>query len=454
MQAIFYTNFKKRRQSTKQPTGGTTKEILLKEECSLINPVFILNEVDYTINYCNWNGRYYFVNDVVAKSNTMAEYHCVLDELATYKADIGDYTAFVERSASNYDIMINDNELSAKQNIINRRIAYTELGATAINMEGTYFIRVVNATVPSLTGVTTYATTKAGLADILSWAYSVDSYDFLTDDITKAIFDPGKYITQVYWLPVNIAQFTTYADFKLGMWSPAQGLQRPIISNSGVTFTQTVNIPTNHYNDFRAYNNNFTNIKLYIPAIGQIDVDPLLLQNSNVINTTYDLDFTTGDVVVRVSSGASSENDNNVFSILKGNWKVPIQIAYTESVSKGVFDNVLSSTSNFMTGNIGAGISNFVNAVTTITAPNVSSLGDMGTLQTFNGELRKLICSLVNYESTEFATVEVGRPLYKNVKINTLNGYLKCANASVPIDGDASEIESVNRLLNNGFYYE
>ena len=58
------------------------------------------------------------------------------------------------------------------------------------------------------------------------------------------------------------------------------------------------------------------------------------------------------------------------------------------------------------------------------------------------------------YDSAEFPTVVAGRPLYKNVTINTLNGYVQCANASIDIPALGNDRDAVNGFLNNGFYYE
>ena len=45
-----WTNFSKRVNSTLQPTGGTQISVVLKENCSLENPVFIVSTpiTDYT----------------------------------------------------------------------------------------------------------------------------------------------------------------------------------------------------------------------------------------------------------------------------------------------------------------------------------------------------------------------------------------------------------------------
>ena len=45
-----WSNFSKRKNSTKQPTGGSTITVTLKDQCSILSPVFILSTLDFTIS--------------------------------------------------------------------------------------------------------------------------------------------------------------------------------------------------------------------------------------------------------------------------------------------------------------------------------------------------------------------------------------------------------------------
>ena len=65
--------FSKPNNSTKQPSGGTSISCVLKENTSILNPVFILKNNDFDYNYCKWNNRYYFINDIVSLANNYSE---------------------------------------------------------------------------------------------------------------------------------------------------------------------------------------------------------------------------------------------------------------------------------------------------------------------------------------------------------------------------------------------
>ena len=65
MNIKIWTSFIKRTNSTKQPTGGTDKTVVLKRDCTIDAPSFILNEPVSNITYVQAFGNYYFVHDII-----------------------------------------------------------------------------------------------------------------------------------------------------------------------------------------------------------------------------------------------------------------------------------------------------------------------------------------------------------------------------------------------------
>ena len=103
-------NFSKDKNSTKIPdSGGTDHNISLKENCSVTNPIFILNyDSTPTFNYCHYIFGYYFVDDIIMQNRNIYEVHCSLDVLGTYRDDILASNQFVLRSASDYNQFLAD----------------------------------------------------------------------------------------------------------------------------------------------------------------------------------------------------------------------------------------------------------------------------------------------------------------------------------------------------------
>ena len=99
-----YSNFSKKRNSTKQPSGGRDFSVTPKwEECSLYNPIFVVNESSSTMisyNYCKFENRYYYITDVKFVANSVCEVSASFDALATYKTAIGNYDGFIARTSN------------------------------------------------------------------------------------------------------------------------------------------------------------------------------------------------------------------------------------------------------------------------------------------------------------------------------------------------------------------
>ena len=63
MNISYWTGFSKRKNSTKQPTSGTTATVYLKDDTSILNPTFDCTGVPDNVNYIYVSdfGRYYFI---------------------------------------------------------------------------------------------------------------------------------------------------------------------------------------------------------------------------------------------------------------------------------------------------------------------------------------------------------------------------------------------------------
>lgn len=105
--------FPKRENSTMIPSySGATREIVLKDETSVLYPTLVLNYGNANpsqYNYCyldRWS-RYYFIRDWVYNGR-MWEAVCEPDPMGTWRADILRTGTYVLRSASDYNEHIID----------------------------------------------------------------------------------------------------------------------------------------------------------------------------------------------------------------------------------------------------------------------------------------------------------------------------------------------------------
>lgn len=92
---------------------GRSFTCLLKDGCSVLKPILILQDVNddiYTFNYMYIStfGRYYFVDDIVSLNNNRWEIHAHVDVLETYKEDILSNKAVIRRQQKKYNLYLDD----------------------------------------------------------------------------------------------------------------------------------------------------------------------------------------------------------------------------------------------------------------------------------------------------------------------------------------------------------
>ena len=98
----------KKRNSTKQPTGGITRQGTLKEPCNVLHPTISFNAPQGSggqFSYQDYSmirvfNRYYFI-DGWEYHDGLWTCHASIDVLATYKSTIGGNSMYVLRHSSN-----------------------------------------------------------------------------------------------------------------------------------------------------------------------------------------------------------------------------------------------------------------------------------------------------------------------------------------------------------------
>lgn len=455
-----YKNFSKKKNSTKQPTGGTTANVVFKDQCSIDNPVFLINGVDLTVNYLLFNGAYYFIDDIVLGNNNIYELHCSKDVLATYKSTIGSYNAFIERSASVYDTKINDRLLSSTQQITNSAVGTTSVG---LSNGGCYIFRTIGCDSNYNTGLFLYATTDLEVVGEIynNTAYGVTQtvIDQIVQSLGMSALDTSQYLQSVMWVPYDIANLTGSStnEVALGFFQAdvtGRGVKLLSITHKG-TSTSLV-LPTNAYSDFRAGNPQFSVYNLYLPGVGTVGLDSLQASRGTV-TISIDVDLISGAVAYvlkHVNSGC-------VIATFTGQLGVNIPLVSTAINSAGAVESFAGTaatvaaaiaTENYI-GAAAAAVGGTVSTVNTLTSAQGSLNGYTGNIG-FAKSHHQVLCSVVNYGSKSFPDTVAGRPLYEYKTISTLSGFVKCGAASIDIPGEGPDKDAVNAYLNSGFYYE
>lgn len=452
MEVTVYRSFSKRKNSTKIPSNGTIRNVVLLDDVSLYSPVFESEYWDYSDNYCKWAGNYYYVTDIITKNQNIFEVHCEIDPLATWKNDILGTNAFVLFSTSDFDIGISDYRLSSDP------ITITRSSSTPVfpDLEEAYVVTYIGTDSCPSVGISE-AKLKTLQGKMMSDKFVETCRDWYRNLITTGEMDglitsnlvsslignTSNTVTSCIYMPKfyghHLQGIVFAGEYSTGLVGT--------IPYHALSETYTVNIPWAFPNgDFRN-RAEFTALAIYLPGYGFIALNADNYQGQSSISVQATLDSFTGEVTYLVDGKA------------KGTCTIgyPVQVGTSQKGNvmggiSGVAQAIVSGTAGNPIGAIAGGY----NAVRSAIGVDPSSVGSMGGSSSF--ECNKNIKVLVMSHNTnvEPSTVgsTIGRPLNAVRKIGSLSGYVQTADVEVSTKAPDEYKTLINDSLNGGMYIE
>lgn len=449
MQVTFFQNFNKRNNSTKIPSGGVTYNVVLKDGTSLDRPTFLIDGIDLNYNYCYAFNRYYFITNIILSNNNIYAIECDTDVLATFRNNVLNYTCFVERAASSYDSMIQDNLLSEKLSVANIGAKY--IGPVVSTTHGTYLVRILGKT-----GLRTYTFNKTTFEvvaeQILNLGNINDAMMSYNSFAASLSANPSQYIESIIWVPFSITGDNS-GEITVGPITVLGGTNYNYLSGaqlaSGKEVAYTLPTFSRYFNDWRDYDSRFTKINLYIPACGTVEIDPRYFEANPSMNCNYTVDVNTGSCTAFIHTGESG----NVIATLSGVLGMTLDAASVKENVAGIAGGIVGGLVSAAMGNVIGAVGGVVEAVGAAALPNISKTGNVSGLPAAIA-FPNITMQVIRFNSAEYATSNAGRPLMRNVRLGSLSGYVKCGNASLSIGGFESDKIAINNLLNTGVYIE
>ena len=476
----YFFKMDKRPNSTKQPvlSEGHQVNVELKDETSFTNPTLkITNEVVsgqfspdiYNYIFIPYWQRYYFINDWVYLLGIW-ECTCIVDVLASFKAQIGNTSAYIIRSSrsSNGDVIDGFYPATTKKNIT-KVVVNSEIYHTTIP-SGTYVIGLINKTnSPIKVGaVTYYAVDQNTLSSILGYLFSSAIYSSegiteISSGLFKSMFNPFQYLVSCMWYPYPISTFgnpaTDMADITVGYWSASQFrglLVRNIVHDT--RFHSETAIPLHPQSTRGQYVNKepYTRLTLYYPPFGEIPIDTTFAQyTNNYLSGIIYLDFITGlaNCYITITNGYDSTQgaDYYKYSIMKSaQVGVPIQLAQIYTDYLKIAGGVAGAIGGILSKSISSIFTGIVDGLEGA-QPKMSTQGSNGSFIEI-AETPYLIVEhsiLVDDNNSEF-----GRPLCATRTISSIPGYIQCGEDDHHFSGTRGENIEINQYLKNGFFYE
>lgn len=452
MDVTAYTFFNKRKNSTKRPSGGHKRNVVLLDDVSLYSPIFQSEYWDYNDNYCYWANRYYYVTDVVTLRQNLFEVHCEIDPLATWKDDIMATTAFVTFSTSSFDIGIPDYRLSSDPITITKSSSVELFPSQGPAFVVTYIGKTSCLSVGleefDLKGLQEVIMEDKFIESTRDWYLQFCggnvSSDTKANVISQLVGNNANTITSCIYMPCF------HREGKKQNIILASGYNTGITGYlAGHNYSDTYNIKIPWAFPIGDFRNTaqFTSMAVYLPGYGFIALNADNYQGQSSIPVQATLDSFTGEITYLVDGKAKGTCSTGY----------PVQVGTSQKGNVvGALTGITQAVASGYSGNALGAISSGYNAVRSIMGVDPSSVGSMGGATAFNAYKNILVLVMAHNTNVDPSTVAdtIGRPLNAVRQIGKLSGYVQTADAEVPTTAPDEYKTVINDSLNGGMYIE
>lgn len=454
--------FGKKRNSTKQPSGGgLTMTFAFIDDTSLLYPVVSISTDgdlwEYNYAYIDTLNRFYYVTDWTSRGSLWCASLSV-DPLASWKDRIGNTLQYVERSSHTFDSDVVDNLYPTTSRVV-KELSTPLSGSNIFAREfqdGTYVVGILNSALNSVGAVSYYAFTHTEFRQFCNGLMKSANMLFpstieITADLGKLLFNPFQYIASCVWLPFKVQGGTAIPNLPFGWWELSNVPCRAI-SSSMQYFEIGYRLPKHPQSWRGEYLNNapYTTHRFMYPAIGSFTLDSSLLKAEEFFTCFISVDITCGKALIALQGGSGYESMKTLLTTSSAQLGVPVQMGQTVSNLGGMLSSALNMVGGVVSldlDSIGTSIGNAVKCI----APTLQTSGSNGSLSGmhFMPWLETDFIMLGNEKNEQF-----GRPLMKNVKISSIPGYIKTVDAEIDFELVESEKTEIKTAMDGGFYYE
>lgn len=486
----------KRVNSTAVPdsTLWTNYDVLLKQDTSLEQPVFLLQAAAATLagyNYAVGAGLlygFYWIVDIVSVANNRCEVHCVRDVLACNKTQIMSTSCFIEYGQNTFDAGDSTYRVSDhRQTISETPTQYTasvDPSGGKIGTGGRYVLQVVGTN-----GVRTYVTGYGGIQSLITSIntdLSTDVSNILNSgaspdqqlaslaglDLEHSLLQDSAInaIKSCHWVPVYQA-IPGAENVYLGNWDSGQSMPA-LNDNQVVTVDTSITIPW-PVNDWRRNN---AQMVLYLPFVGTVPIPIDQCVGVSSLAIKWSFEFFSGDMAYTVKAGnytVYSGTVNVAVPYAIGTARVSaassisgaiqafggaLQMAggavdlgsavMAKSLTLGVMGDAASAANT-----MAAGASNMFGGYMQTIEPAITCAGSMGGLAGLGQPLNATLC-LMYYppiDDSGFSAL-YGHPV---MKIATpVAGFCKTRGFSLASSDRMGDISLVNAAMDGGVFIE
>ena len=504
--SVYFIKQAKRRNSTYQfaLTSAQRYDCALKAPTSLDRPTFLLSySGTFDYNLCYFDGKYFFIDDVISVRDNQWEVRCVVDVLATYKSEIVASKFYVNYAS------IGDNTITYNEWLNDPRVPVSNDCDTALGTSietpafepfdttGFYLI-----TVNGRNGCKSYRLSYNDLQNLLQ---SVDAWykNDIVGDILSGVNVPTPYgwstpedaikslssilsqssvlgnaysnapscILGCIWLPLSTSLFTATTAENIFLGEYDTGVVAYPVKDEKLFGQWRVSIPW-YENDWRRIEN--TSLSLYLPFLGAVSLPVDMIGEDDELLVGVSISPVDGVLNYYIET----DDDLNLLGSYKTSCASSYAIGLNQKASLSeVVQTVISGTqravnsvinSSLNPASIAAGVAGAVmEGVITdwerrevIASTHPTTIGSMGG-SGVNFWIKPV--TYVTHKPTSFVPTDLnyicGLPVMKPLVLSTLVDnthviYCQCVNAHCECAAEASELDAIDMFLNSGFYIE
>ena len=433
---------------------------------------------DYT--YAKWveAGRFYFIEDWVWQDG-LWEVHMKEDVLATFKTQIGAETEYVLRtdSTTNFNGEITDTTYPSTTDVITNSYSLTNIFTSDLTV-GCYIVGIISGGSSNAVGAISYfAMDSTQFGALKGKLFSDDNLEImgiidaggqtlvqdLSQEVLKTLYNPYQYIVSCIWFPFGksaITNKTSVTSIKIGWWDyPLTGdllyAQTLELGNEQFAITAHPQASRGSYLNYAPYTK-----RTLIGRFGTVAVDNFCFVVGEKINISYVIDLITGQCYTRIAVRNESGTTPSEKLIAERNFLigVPIQIAQVGTDYLGWAASVVSTAAEgFQQGinlNVGGAIATAANGIYNslkLQQPQVETSGQNGS---FLAPVNNTHVVEQFFQIVDEDIHHRGRPLCELRQLNTLSGFILCAEGEIDISCYDNERKEIVKYLTTGFFWE
>lgn len=465
MNVKYWSNFYKRKNSTKQPLSGTTASVVLKHPTSLWEPEIECSGIPMTANYFmipagvfTQYDAYYFVTDIIAVTHAITRFKLTLDPAATYRTLIRASYQYVERAnaPATFNSWITDDR-NQPTNAVTISAASTTLKyGSNLDVFDLSTIRFLLSTVGAVTtidyalmnGIAKTYILSGGVMALLASKLCTNAF---LQDLVNEFTNPMESIVRCVALPVNLSGMEIHGSEPIFFGSYSTTVTANVLIGRVLISEVELTLPAGMTGQQTYLNHSpYCSATIYLPFIGTCPLDVDLVTGRRLKLKTV-IDCFTGDITYAVKDYSSGV----IYQTWSGKCGSDVPISSTSFSATGVISGILTTIGGLASKNPIMAASGVMASAQSLESHSQVNGGYSSCIGGWQGT--DAIVTLYKSDPAHYITdnaAEEGLPYGKRELLSNLSGYVLCRNGNVDIPGSDRDKESINAMLNSGIFIE